>query len=301
VNGFAFVPTPTGLAPSAPQDLTATSVSASRIDLSWNASPEAVSYNVKRSTTSGGSYANIATGVTATGYSDTVLVEGTPYYYVVTAVNPNGESDNSTEASATPQKLPALVTLADLTAAYDGSAKTVTATTTPAGLPVDLTYNGSPTAPSIPGTYAVSAVVNDPNYQGNASGSLVISPRNFTAWETDKFSAQQILDGKSAADADPDGDGLKNLAEYALGTNPLSFTPQPTVTRTPTELSITFQRPAHIGDVSYFAETTDSLQSWENLVLQVLNPGSDPETIMATKIMTAPVPECQFIRLRFVK
>lgn len=301
VNGFAFVPSPTGLVPSAPDDLTATSVSASRIDLSWTASPEAVSYNVKRSTTPGGSYANIATGVTATSYDDTGLSEGTPYYYVVTAVNPNGESEDSAEANSTPQKLPALVTLDNPTVTYDGSPKMVAATTTPTGLPLEITYNGSPTPPTRPGTYAVSAVVNNAEYQGSATGSLVIAPRSFTAWESDSFSAQQILDGKSAALADPDGDGLKNLAEYALGTDPLSFTPQPTVSNTPTELSITFLRPAHIGDVSYFAETSEAMQSWDSLVLEVLNPGSDPETVKATKIVTEPSPDRLFIRLRFVR
>jgi hypothetical protein len=239
--------------------------------------------------------------VTATSYNNTGLSEGSPYYYVVTAVGTHGESGNSTEASATPQKLPATVALTGLTAIYDGSTKAATATTTPAGLTVGITYGGSSTPPVAPGNYEVSAVINDANYQGSASGSLVISPRNFTAWESEKFNAQQILDGESAADADPDGDGLKNLAEYALGTDPLSFTSQPAVTRTPTELSITFQRPAHIGDVSYFAEASDGMQSWENLVLEVINPGNDPETVKATKTLAEPRPEHLFIRLRFVK
>lgn len=300
VNGFAFMPAAAS-PPSAPTNLVATSVSASRIDLSWTASPETVSYNVKRSITTGGSYVNIASGVTATSYNDTGLSEGTPYYYVVTAVNTNGESENSEEANAIPQKIPATVTLADLTAIYEGTAQAVTANTIPSGLTVEITYNGSPTPPSAPGTYQVNAVINDANYQGSASGLLVISPRNFTAWESDKFTSQQILGGISAADADPDGDGLKNLAEYALGSDPLGFTSQPAVSRTSTALSITFQRPAHIGDVVYFAETSDSIQSWENLVLEVLNPGNDPETVKATKTLTAPLPERQFIRLRFVR
>ncbi|MFC5472326.1 glycoside hydrolase family 5, partial [Cohnella suwonensis] len=57
---------------------------------------------VKRATTSGGPYANVATGVTATSYADTGLTNGTTYYYVVSASNAVGESVNSAQASATP-------------------------------------------------------------------------------------------------------------------------------------------------------------------------------------------------------
>ena len=40
--------------------------------------------------------------VTTTGYTNTGLVNGTTYYYVVSALNAFSESANSTEASATP-------------------------------------------------------------------------------------------------------------------------------------------------------------------------------------------------------
>ena len=60
------------------------------------------------------------------------------------------------------------------TVAYDGTPKNATATTTPAGLALSYTYNGSATPPTTPGTYAVVATITDPNYSGNASGTLVI-------------------------------------------------------------------------------------------------------------------------------
>ena len=61
----------------------------------------ATSYSVKRSTTSGGPYSQIATSTT-TSYTNTGLTNGTTYYYVVAAVNSTGASANSTQASATP-------------------------------------------------------------------------------------------------------------------------------------------------------------------------------------------------------
>ena len=73
----------------------------SQIGLTWTASSGATSYHVKRATVNGGPYAQIATP-TAAAYTDTGLTNGTPYYYVVTAVNSTGESANSPQATATP-------------------------------------------------------------------------------------------------------------------------------------------------------------------------------------------------------
>jgi hypothetical protein len=88
-------------APSAPTGLTAAAGNA-QVALSWTASSSATSYRIKQSTASGGSYVNIATN-TATTYTNTGLVNGTTYYYVVSAVNAGGESTNSSQVSAMPQ------------------------------------------------------------------------------------------------------------------------------------------------------------------------------------------------------
>jgi fibronectin type 3 domain-containing protein len=86
--------------PAAPAGLTATAVSTLQINLSWTASAGAESYNVKRSTTNGGPYTVIATGLTTTNYPNSGLDGGTVYYYVVSAVNSGGESTNSAQAAA---------------------------------------------------------------------------------------------------------------------------------------------------------------------------------------------------------
>jgi hypothetical protein len=85
--------------PPAPSNLTATA-GKRKITLAWTASPGAKSYTVKRSTTNGGPYSVIATGVTATMYTNSGLKTGTTYYYVVTATTANGESGYSNQASA---------------------------------------------------------------------------------------------------------------------------------------------------------------------------------------------------------
>ena len=76
------------------------------IDLTWTATDGATSYNIKRSTTAGSGYVTVSTpgAVTGTTYTDTGLTNGTPYYYVVSAVDdsPVLESVDSAEATATP-------------------------------------------------------------------------------------------------------------------------------------------------------------------------------------------------------
>lgn len=78
-----------------------------------------------------------------------------------------------TTATVTPQ--PTTISFSYLTQAYDGSPKSVVATTAPsAGVPLAITYNGSPTPPTAVGSYSVVATVTDPNYSGSNSATLQI-------------------------------------------------------------------------------------------------------------------------------
>jgi autotransporter-associated beta strand protein len=86
--------------PAAPTSLLATGMYGGQIVLSWGASAGATSYNVKRSLYSGGPYVTVATGVPTAGYTNSGLVFTATYYYVVSAVNANGESLNSNETNS---------------------------------------------------------------------------------------------------------------------------------------------------------------------------------------------------------
>ena len=93
--------TPACAPPSKPTDLVATPGDA-QIVLTWTASTGgAISYQVLRSTTAGGSYTSIAT-TTSVGFTDINVTNGAIYYYVVNASNGFCSSANSAEASATP-------------------------------------------------------------------------------------------------------------------------------------------------------------------------------------------------------
>jgi len=99
----------TPIAPMAPTGLSAIAGNG-QAGLTWNPSLGAASYNVQRATTSGGE--TIITNVSGTNYTDTGLINGTTYYYVVSAVDSAGAGANSSEASVTPVALPVILTSA---------------------------------------------------------------------------------------------------------------------------------------------------------------------------------------------
>jgi fibronectin type 3 domain-containing protein len=92
--------------PAAPAAVTVTQGDG-ETTIAWTAVSGASSYNIYWSTTTGVTPAN---GTKITGatnpYTQTGLTNGTTYYYVVTAVNGNGESTASSQASCTPSALP---------------------------------------------------------------------------------------------------------------------------------------------------------------------------------------------------
>ena len=77
-------------------------------------------------------------------------------------------------------KMPATVFLHDLAQTYDGTARTVSATTEPAGLAVEITYDGQGAAPTHAGSYAVTGTIVEANWEGATNGTLVVAPADQT-------------------------------------------------------------------------------------------------------------------------
>jgi len=89
----------TGHPQNAPQNVTATG-GTNQVALTWSAMATASSYNVKRSSTSGGPYTTVASNLTATAYLDTGLAAGQAFYYVVSGnLTAGGEGADSDQAS----------------------------------------------------------------------------------------------------------------------------------------------------------------------------------------------------------
>src|SRR5664280_2568927 len=95
-------------------------------------------------------------------------------YTVIGTIN-NTNWLGSTNGSLVISQGAGTVTLSNTNQTYDGTAKSVTATTTPGGLTVNITYNGSVSAPTNAGSYTVIGTISDASYQGSATNTLVIS------------------------------------------------------------------------------------------------------------------------------
>ena len=140
-------------------------------------------------TAAGGSspyiYSLIGTLPTGLSLSPAGVLSGTPttnsgpYTFTVTATDSSTGtgpySGISTTYSLTVGKPTATVTLSNLAQTYTGSPLSATANTLPGGLSVSLTYNGSATPPTAPGSYTVVATITNANYQGSATATLVIA------------------------------------------------------------------------------------------------------------------------------
>jgi len=99
-----------------------------------------------------------------------------PGVYMVTGIVNDVMYQQEVQNLLTITKETATVHLSGLSQLYDGTPRTVTATTMPAGLVVSITYDGANEAPVTGGTYHVVAEVHDDNYDGSATDTLVVQP-----------------------------------------------------------------------------------------------------------------------------
>jgi hypothetical protein len=113
---------------------------------------------------------NNANSLSVGSYSDTITFANTT----------NGTGNTTRPVALTVNTATATLTLGNLSQNYNGSPKSASVTTNPAGLSYSITYAGSTTPPTNAGTYAVVATITEPNYSGIASGSLVITKANQT-------------------------------------------------------------------------------------------------------------------------
>jgi hypothetical protein len=124
--------------------------------------------------------------------------------------------------------------------------------------------------------------------------SLPYLPPTWDGWQYQYF-ATTADTGDAAHTADPDGDGIPNLMEYAFGTHPLVYVANepaaPAVSRVNGSLTLTFVR--HRSDVTYEVQASSDLHAWTTLDT---NPGGLGEAVtVADTDTTSPT---RFLRLK---
>jgi|GEM_PF-1094673 len=138
--------------------------------------PAAITYGSELSATQLNATASVPGTFVYTPAAGTVLNAGTQTLLVT--FTPDDSTHYTTATASVPltvNKATAVISLGDLSHTYSGSAKSASAITTPAGLTVNLTYNGNAAAPVTAGNYAVVANIDDANYIGSVTGTMVIA------------------------------------------------------------------------------------------------------------------------------
>ncbi len=145
-----------------------------QVSLLWSTVAGATNYNVKRALVTGGPYATVAANISLTNYLDTALVNGTTYYYVVSATNNAGEGPISTEVSALPIMLPAIATQPQSqTVNQNGSVAFSVAATGTAPLSYQWQFNGASIGAATTSSYSWM------NVQPTDAGSYTVVITNY--------------------------------------------------------------------------------------------------------------------------
>jgi hypothetical protein len=147
--------------------------------------------------------------------------------------------------------------------------------------------------------------------EGNAVLSALFFDRHLTAvdfWKAARFTAIELADPAVSGDlADPDGDGIPNLMEYALGLEPR----QPDQTGLPFAkimddyFTLTYNRRKGATDLSLVVEVSDDLLIWRTGApyveeLQIVD-GEEAEMVTVRSRLPVSQTTQRFMRLRAVR
>ncbi len=169
-----------------------------------------------------------------------------------------------------------------LTATLDG---TVTDDTAPAVRWEKFSGPGEVTLPAAAdgeavfaaaGAYELRLFANDGQVE-TFSGTTLHLSSPFADWQALRFGSDSADPDIAGPHADPDADGLENLAEYALLANPLSpdAAAAPAASRTAGALSMTWRESTAAADVVIAPQWSPDISGWSSadLVIETLSTG----------------------------
>jgi hypothetical protein len=165
--------------------------------------------------------------------------------------------------------------------------------------------------------YATNAILwitssYDPGYPTNPRNAQVMEitfferalPGTYGDWAVHKFTDTQLADPEfGTATADPDGDGTSNLAEFAMGGNPLvadgSAMALQVLASPPGTFAFSFRERKDLGDVQRRFESSTNLFNWAEVVPSSLITLSNlPNVYVRSAVFPAPA-GASYFRLSF--
>lgn len=141
--------------------------------------------------------------------------------------------------------------------------------TSPAGLPYRITYNGTDTAPTTPGFHSYQVMIDSLDYEGNMSGQIHLSAPRYEQWAAKAFSGINLQEAGSRQD--PDRDGINNLLEYAMGSDPLMRDSTQPLKRQDGASAFTYRVRKEMPGTSLGAEMSEDLHSWKEATAEIVN------------------------------
>jgi hypothetical protein len=135
--------------------------------------------------------------------------------------------------------------------------------------------------------------------QSNAVVNILEDPGE--AWRYSHFGTNANNPAIAGDQADPDGDGIVNLLEYAMGSDPsvANATHSPTISLSTGHVQLFFQRNLGASDLTYLIEYSDALASWSPLMTYTAAAGWVPNVPGVTAAESAPsgIPPDQFVNV----
>lgn len=136
----------------------------------------------------------------------------------------------------------------------------------------------------------IATVQGGPGYRVNGttrSATVSIADKPGDDWRFRKFGLVANIAVIAGDGADPDRDGLTNLAERAFGFDPLEFTPPLAPAMAGDFLALTFPRSADASDLTFRVLVSGSLDAWD--YGSVYSPlGDTPSNTFTTEVARTP-------------
>jgi hypothetical protein len=134
-----------------------------------------------------------------------------------------------------------------------------------------------------PGAYVYRLIIDDGEVRTFDDVSVTATSPIYN-WRVVEFGANAMNSAISGDLADPDGDGMKNLLEYGLHSDPESSEPSlVTMDTTATHHRLTYVRLVNAPDISYQVQWSDDLKIWQNtgVTEQILGSNGVEQTVRA--------------------